>query len=151
MQQSRRTNPYPFTWEIPLTVALAASLLLVLGVQAGRALANMFVGAGITWPSRAQLFTSLPAVIGGDAAAGLAPPPWGAVASHTATQVWVALVETITALLMLWAGWAGWVRWGPTRIHGMATRAEVQDLLGARRLRRSAAIIRPDLHGKNRR
>ena len=151
MQQSRRTNPYPLTWEIPLTVAITVLLLLVLGVQAGRAVANLFAGAGITWPPRAQLFTSLPAVIGGDAAAGLAPSPGGAVASRTATQVWVALVETITALLMLWAGWAGWVRWGPTRIHGMATRAEVQDLLGARRLRRSAAIIRPDLHGKNRR
>ncbi len=43
-----------------------------------------------------------------------------------------------------------WLRWGPHRIHGMASKAEAQHLLGRRRLHRVRAIIRPDLYGKDR-
>ncbi len=150
MQQSRRSNPYPLTWEIPLTVLVAVLLILVLGVHAGRAAANLFSGAGITWPPSDGLFTSLPAVLSGDASAGLKPRP-DAAAPARATQVWIAVVEIIALALMLWVAILAWGRWGPGRIHGMATRAEVEKLLGRRRLRRSAAIIRPDLYGKNRR
>ena len=149
MQQSRRTNPYPLTWEIPCAVTLAVLLLLVLGVHAGRTVANMLAGAGITWPASDKLITSLPGVLGGDAAAGLTPQP-DLVAAPRATQVWIALTEAISLALMLWAGTISLLRWGPGRMRGMATRAEVQNLLGRRRLRRSASVIRPDLYGKNR-
>ena len=71
MQQSRRTNPYPFTWEIPLTLAVTVLLLLVLGVQAGRAVANLAAGSGVSFPPRDALFTSVPGMLAGDAGAGL--------------------------------------------------------------------------------
>lgn len=150
MQQSRRTNPYPFTWEIPLAVAVAALLLLVLGVHAGRAGANLFAGAGITMPPRETLFTSLPGLLAGDAAAGLTPAP-AHVAGPVALRIWIGVTETAILAVMLWAGKAGWDRWGPARMHGMASRAEAENLLGRRRLRRAASIIRPDLHPKGRR
>ena len=51
MQQSRRSNPYPFTWEIPLMLAVTVLLLLVLGVQAGRAGANLAAGCGCVVPA----------------------------------------------------------------------------------------------------
>jgi hypothetical protein len=41
MQRSRRHNPYPLTWEIPLTVACTVMMALVLGVQLGRGIANL--------------------------------------------------------------------------------------------------------------
>lgn len=149
MQQSRRTNPYPLTWEIPCAVTVAVLFLLVLGVHAGRTAANIIAGAGITWPSSDKLITSLPGVLRGDATAGLTPQP-GPVATPRATQVWIVLTEAISLALMLWAATISWVRWGPGRVRGMATRTEVENLLGRRRLRRSASVIRPDLYGKNR-
>ena len=57
--------------------------------------------------------------------------------------------------LVIWvaigfASKAGLDRWGPGRIQGMATRAEAERLLGRTRLRKVAAVVRPDLYGKAR-
>ena len=47
MQRSRRTNPYPFTWEIPLgalvaTLALAGSFLVAWAVRQVPPLRRLF-------------------------------------------------------------------------------------------------------------
>jgi hypothetical protein len=149
MQRSRRTNPYPFTWELPLAAAVAVVLLLILGVHAGRAGANLVAGAGLTLPSREALFTSLVGVLHGDAAAGVTGVA-GHVAGPVAVRVWVAATEALTLVLIVWAGKVALVRWGPGRIHGMATRGEAQKLLGRVRLRRVSAVVRPDLYGDRR-
>lgn len=149
MQRSRRTNPYPFTWEIPLAAAVAAVLLLILGVHAGRAGANLVAGAGLTLPPREALFTSLVGVLGGDAGAGLTGVA-GPLAGPMAVKVWVAITEALMLVLIVWAGKVGLDRWGPGRIHGMATREEAEKLLGRSRLRRVSAVVRPDLYGKRR-
>ncbi|WP_404388823.1 hypothetical protein [Humibacillus xanthopallidus] len=149
MQQSRRSNPYPFTWEIPLMLAVTVMLLLVLGVQAGRAAANLAAGAGVSFPPREALFTSVPGILAGDASAGL-PRGAGSLASPAAVRGWVAASELMILIVMCWAGRALWLRWGPHRIHGMASKAEAQHLLGRRRLHRVRGIIRPDLYGKDR-
>jgi hypothetical protein len=70
-QQSRRHNPYPWTWEIPLGIVLVILMVLVCGVHLGRGIANVWAGAGWAFPRRVELFRSLPAVLRGDAAAGL--------------------------------------------------------------------------------
>ena len=44
MQQSRRSTPYPSTWEIPLGAGMAIVLVLVLAAHAARALANLLAG-----------------------------------------------------------------------------------------------------------
>ncbi|WP_295701590.1 hypothetical protein [Lapillicoccus sp.] len=152
MQGERRRNPYPFTWEIPLAVLVAVVLLAVLGVHAGRAAANLVAGAGLTLPPRAELFTSVVAVMRGDAGAGLtgAQVPAARLAGAVAVKVWVAVVETLLLALMLWAGKVGLDRWGPGRIQGMATREEAERLLGRSRLRRMSAVVRPDLYGRRR-
>lgn len=149
MQQSRRSNPYPFTWEIPLMLAVSVLLLLVLGVQAGRAVANVAAGAGVSFPPQEELLTSLPGLLGGDSSAGL-PPSTAGRASPAALRTWVAGVELITLIVLCWAGRALWLRCGPHRIHGMASKAQAQKLLGCRRLRRARGSIRPDLYGKER-
>lgn len=149
MQRSRRTNPYPFTWEIPVAAVAAAALLLVLGVHAGRAAANLASGAGFILPPREALFTSLADVLRGDARAGLTGVD-GHLAGPTAVKVWVAVTEALVFLLIVWAGKVGMDRWGPGRIRGMATRAEAEKLLGRSHLRQVRAVVRPDLYGRQR-
>ncbi|MER7070645.1 hypothetical protein [Terrabacter sp. NPDC000476] len=154
MQQSRRSNPYPFTWEIPLMLAITVLLLLVLGMQTGRAAANLAAGSGMSFPPRDALFTSVPRILAGDASAGL-PRNTGTAgtagrASPAAVRAWVAGTELMVLAVLGWAGRDIWLRWGPHRIHGMASKAQAQRLLGRRRLHRVRAIIRPDLYGKER-
>ena len=141
MQQSRRTTPYPYTWEIPLAGALAVGLVLVVAAQAGRSIANALSGTGWAWTSQSQLFTSLPAILTGDSRTGLDPGP---AASPGLLYTCLALVELIAIALVVWAVVAAMRRWGPARVRGMATRAQAQTLLGPGRLRRVAAVVRPD-------
>ena len=50
MQQSRRTTPYPYTWEIPLTATITVVLTLVLAAHTARTLANAFAGRTVAEP-----------------------------------------------------------------------------------------------------
>ena len=148
MQRSRRTNPYPFTWEIPLALVVAVLFLLLMGVQLGRSAANLLAGNGWVFVDRAALFTSLPGIIRGHADAGLGPlsrPPGPAVLWGSICAV-EGIILVICAAGMKW----GLGRWGPGRLHGVATRAEAEALLGRTRLRKHAKVIRPDLYGASR-
>ncbi len=145
MQQSRRTTPYPHTWEIPLTATITVILTLVLAAHTARTLANVFAGAGWDFTPQAELFTALPGIVGGDARAGLGPGP---VASPALLYTCLVLVELLAIALIVWAAVAGMRQWGPARVRGMATRAEADTLLGLGRLRKVAPVVRPDLHGK---
>lgn len=145
MQQSRRTTPYPYTWEIPLTATITVVLTLVFAAHIARTLANVFAGAGWDFTPHAALFTALPGVLGGDARAGLGPGP---AASPVLLYTSLVVVEVVTVTLIIWAVIAGMLQWGPARVRGMATRAEADTLLGLRRLRKVAPVVRPDLHGK---
>jgi hypothetical protein len=146
MQQSRRANPYPFTWEIPLGIFVAVVLMLVSGVQVGRSLANLFAGGGWSFVSREKLFTTLGGVLSGDAGAGLTAMTHAA--QPPALWIWVAVVEVLVLVVCGLAGKAAFDRWGPGRTHGMASKAEAEQLLGRTRLRRAAEVVRPDLHAK---
>ena len=148
MQQSRRSTPYPYTWEIPLAGALAVGLVLVVAAQVARSLALALTGAGWAWTSQEQLFTTLPGILTGDSRAGLDPGP---AASPGLLYACLVLVELVAVVLMLGAVLAAMRRWGPARVRGMATRAEAETLLGLARLRTVAPVVRPDLHAKARR
>ena len=148
MQRSRRTNPYPFTWEIPLALVVAVLFLLLMGVQIGRSAANLLAGNGWVFVDRPALFTSLPGIVSGHADAGLGPlsrPPGPAVLWGSICAV-EGIILVICAAGMKW----GLGRWGPGRLHGVATRAEAEALLGRTRLRKHAKVIRPDLYGASR-
>ena len=145
MQQSRRTTPYPYTWEIPLGAVLAVTLVLVMAAHAARSLALALAGAGWAWTSQAQLFTALPGILAGDSRAGLNVGP---TASPGLLYTCLVFVELLALVLIVWAVIAGMRQWGPARVRGMATRAEADTLLGLQRLRKVAPVVRPDLHGK---
>ncbi len=145
MQQSRRTTPYPYTWEIPLGAVLVVTLVLVVAAHAARSLALALAGAGWAWTSQAQLFTALPGILAGDSRAGLIVGP---TASPALLYTCLVVVELLALVLIGCAVIAGLRQWGPARVRGMATRAEADTLLGLGRLRKVAPVVRPDLHGK---
>ena len=145
MQTERRHTPYPFTWEVPAGIVASAALALVLGVHAGRAVANWSAGIGWRWPVAADLFSSLPAVLGGDASAGLGTALHSA-ASPSQVLGWVAAAEALILLIVVAIAVYCLRRWGPGRLKGMATPAEAEASLGLSRPRRVRRVIRPDLY-----
>lgn len=145
MQTSRRSTPYPWTWEIPAAALTTVSVLLVLAVHAGRTLANGTSVGEWAFTPREGLFTSLPDLFAGDARAGLPPGP---AASQGALFAWVALCESATCALLIACTVYLLRRWGPGRVRGMASRAEAEQLLGLRRLRATAPLVRPDLYAR---
>lgn len=148
MQRSRRTNPYPFTWEIPVFLFTAVAFLLLMGVQVGRSIANLIAGNGWVFVERPKLITSLSGVLSGHADADLP----GLLSPAAPGLVWTC-IGVVELLVMIGCAvglkW-GLNRWGPGRLHGMATPAEAEALLGRTRLRKHAKVIRPDLYGSPR-
>jgi len=150
MQRNRRQDPYPLTWEIPAGIFVGVLLLLVLGLQVGRGIANLLAGGWWAFPDREHLFSALPALLAGDSGAGLSSVE-AVLASPRMLWTCVIGVESALLILIIIGFKLGLDRWGPRRIQGLATASEVAKLLGRSRLRRHAAIIRPDLYGKQRR
>jgi hypothetical protein len=148
-QRSRRQDPYPWTWEMPLAVILAVLVLISFGVHLGRAVANVLTGCDWRFPSRVDLFSSLPAVLRGDAGAGLVDLH-GPVASPASLLMCVGTTELILLAATVLLIKLGVDRWGSGRMRGVATLSDAEMLLGVTRLRRSRKIVRPDLYGKHR-
>lgn len=135
MQRERRHNPYPWTWEIPAGVACAVVLVLAIGVHLGNGLAHLTSGQGWTWPAQSQLFASIPTILN-------SAPATSPVGVHA----WVMAVELLLVGGLSWATVAASQRWGPSRLKGVATRDQAEQVLGVTRLRKIAQIVRPDLY-----
>jgi len=132
MQRERRQNPYPWTWEIPVGVACAVLLVLAVGVHLGNGLAHLTSGRSWTWPASSQLFASLPVVLGN---------PTDGVGVHA----WIVTVELVLLCGLAWMAVWCWQRFGPSRLKGVATREQAEQVLGVTRLHKVAGIVRPDL------
>jgi hypothetical protein len=128
-QQLRRHDPYPWTWELPLGIALVILMVLVCGVHLGCGIANVLAGAGWAFPTRVELFRSLPAVLRGDAAAGLDGLN-GSMSSPSAVWTWVVSTELMLLAVAVFVLKVVQDRWGPGRLRGMASRGEAERLLG---------------------
>lgn len=145
MQRERLRNPYPFTWEIPTLALCVLVVVLVLAAHTGRALAILTTGGAVTFPALDEVFTSLPALLRGDAAAGLTSPPTPPP-GPTLLLAWIVTWEAFVLTACTSLGAFAVTRWGPARLRGMATRAEAEHTLGLARLRAARTLIRPDLH-----
>ena len=133
-----------------VAVTVAVLLVLSLGVHLGRAIANRAAGAGWHFPDRSDLFTSLPKLLGGDPAAGLTATV-GPLATPASLTAWILVVDLVILALLVVTVRVGLRRWGPGRMHGMASPAEAERLLGISRARRNVTLVRPDLHPNQRR
>lgn len=149
LQQNRRSNPYPSTWEVPAGVAVGCLLVGALGVQVARGLANWSTGHGWTWPASKDVLTSIPGVLSGNAGAGLAGHT-GWASSHVLTGWLIGVELVLVAAIVAGLVW-GLRRWGPQRMKGMAGPAEAETTLGLTRLQKVRGIVRPDLYGPPRR
>jgi len=149
MQRARRYDPHPAPWEVPLAIVVGALLLMVVGIHVGRGVANLLSVGVWELPDRAVWFSSLPGLLGGDASAGLTATH---LTATSPTMLWscIAAVELAVLVLVVAGVTAGLRLWGPSKVQGVATRAEAERLLGRSRLRRNAAVVRPDLYGKGR-
>lgn len=159
MQRDRRRDPYPWTWEIPVAVMLATLFVIVIGIQLGRSVANLLSGAGWTWPGvdagafpspiGTAFWSSLPGVLAGHSDTGLPSPTPAGLAGPGLMWISLGLTELTMLTATIWVGVYAYQRWGPGRMHGMASPAEAEKILGVTRLRRVADIVRPDLYGKH--
>ena len=148
-QQSRRHDPYPWTWEINVGIALVILLVRVCGVHLGRGIANVLTGAGWAFPGRVDLFRSLPDVLRGDAGAGLDDLD-RYMPSPATLWTWTVVTEVMLLAVYMFVLKVVLDRWGPGRMRGMASRSEAERLLGVTPLRKVRCVVRPDLYGKRR-
>jgi hypothetical protein len=130
-------------------VVLVILLVLAGGVHLGRAIANVLAGAGWSFPALVDLFSSLPAVLRGNAGAGLAGLN-GALPSPMTLWVCLAATELMLMAVCVFLLKLALQRRGPGRMKGMASADEAERLLGVTRLRKVRAVVRPDLYRKRR-
>lgn len=140
-----RRDIAPVSWELPAAAALGWLLLAVIILPAGQGAAGWLHTGHFTWPhGTTALGHSLGGLLTGHLGEGL---PQGAVAelaSPTATYALIAVAELLLVAATAGAVVLWWRRLGPGAMQGMATRAEVEAVLGLGNLRRRRAIIRPD-------
>lgn len=148
--QSRRTDAFPTTWEIPVGLGLIWLLGAFLAFPAGQGAAYLLTGRGFVWPGP-ELGTSLVGLLGGEPGHGLpaalaADPPSAVLVYGLAIGFEGALGSFALIGLTWW-----WRTVGPYAQFGMAPRHEVAAVLGRAHLRSRAKTIRPDLVARGRR
>ena len=147
--QSRRTDAFPTTWEIPTGLGLVWLLGSVLVLPTGQGLAYAATGEGFAWPG-ARLGESLQGLLTGELGTGLpldlqlSTPPMALVV------LIIVFLELTLAATALWTIARWWRSVGPLAQVGLATKQEVAQVLGERSLRRRGKTIRPDLTGGGR-
>jgi hypothetical protein len=142
--QSRRTDAFPTTWEIPVGIGLVWLLAAFLALPAGQGVAFALRGDGFVWPGP-HLGESFLGLLGGEPGRGLSAalrtdlPPVALVYASTI----VVEMALATAGLVGFAWW--WRTVGPYAQFGMAAKHEVVEVLGRSQLMRRGRTIRPDL------
>lgn len=144
--QTQRTDVLPLTRELPVGLGLAWILSAVLALPIGQGIAHLLVGQSFVWPGQ-ELGASLVGLLSGQPGRGLP----AMIASHGPPPALVygcaALTELAVGIVAAW--WLAW--WwrsaGPGAQHGLASRHEVEAVLGHRALRKRRRTIRPDLCG----
>ena len=148
--QSRRTDAFPTTWEIPVGIGLVWLLAAFLALPAGQGVAFFLQGDGFVWPGP-RLGESLLGLLSGEPGRGLG----GALRSDTPPVALVYAAALLVELALAASALVGFTFWwrtvGPYAQFGMAAKHEVVDVLGRGHLMRRRRTIRPDLSGGGRR
>jgi hypothetical protein len=148
--QSRRTDAFPTTWEIPVGIGLVWLLAAFLALPAGQGIAFALQGEGFVWPGP-RLGESLLGLLAGEPGRGLGRGPRSDLPPVPLIYVAALLVEVALAATAV-VGFAWWWRTvGPYAQFGMAPRHEVAAVLGRGKLMRRRGTIRPDLGDGGRR
>lgn len=147
--QSRRTDAFPTTWEIPVGIGLVWLLAAFLALPAGQGIAFAMQGDGFVWPGP-RLGESLLGLLGGEPGRGLGAALRSDLPPAALVYAAAVVVELALAAVSI-VGFTWWWRTvGPYAQFGMAPRHEVAAVLGRGHLMRRRGTIRPDLSGGGR-
>ena len=124
----RRSDPVPWSWEVPLAVALAWLCAAAWALLAGQGLAGLVTGRGWLWPESATLMPALVGLMTGHVGAGLSAEAEGL--APALVYGLAAAVELTLLVATVAAGVWVWTTYGPGRRMGMATRTEAGFALG---------------------
>lgn len=139
----------PLTWELPAAAGLAWAAVAAVLLPAGRGAASWLTGGGWLWPrTGAGLAASVGGLLAGHPGAGLAREAAAALPRPWVVYLLLTLVQAawLSAALLGLRAW--WRTGGPGMHQGLASRGEVEKVLGRSRMRRDRAVIRPDLYAK---
>ncbi|HEY3713186.1 MAG TPA: hypothetical protein VGL39_01565 [Jatrophihabitantaceae bacterium] len=145
--QRSRADVTRLTWEIPAAGIAGWLVLAPMLLPAGRGLASYLTGHGFLWPhSNPRILASIGGLLTGHIDRGLNPAGLVTLPSPPVVYALIVAGEILLTGLTAWLGVLWWHNFGPSARDGMASRAEVQSVLGVANLRRRHALIRPDLH-----
>jgi hypothetical protein len=154
MERSRRdrfaTKTAPLTWEIPAAVMLAGLFFILITPLVVQGLVGFASSGDFAWPTN-QFFDAYGGLLQGHFGAGLRR---GVAAGLPSDGVmWLLTIVGEVVVLGAAIGVGLWMRevTGTNSRHGLATAAQAAEALGLPRLRKSAAVIRPDLYARARR
>ena len=152
MERSRRdrfaTHTVPLTWEIPAAVTGAALFLIALTPLLVQGLVAWLVAGTFAWPTN-HLGTAVLGLMRGHFGVGLAADLAPRLPSAALMWVLTAVGEAVVLGSALVAGlWMRDLVGASNTRHGLATSVQAAGALGLSRLRKSAPVIRPDLHAR---
>jgi type IV secretion system protein VirD4 len=146
----QRRDAMPLTWELPAALALAWASVAATLLPAGRGAACWLTGGGWVWPTTgAALSSSLPGLVTGHPSCGLVATTAAALPRPGVVYLLMTLFEVAWLVVSLFGLRAWWRTWGPGMREGLASRSEVEKVLGRSRMRRNRAVIRPDLFARH--
>lgn len=144
--QTHRTDPQPIGWEIPAAGAAAWLLTAALVLPAAQGAACWLFSGGFVWP-HGSLVESITGLLRGRPGDGLSATQLTHLATTPSVYLLVVVGE-VTLLVVVLAAVSWWWRTvGPGAQHGMASRTQVQAVLGRSQLHKRRRIIRPDKYG----
>lgn len=149
--QRARADIQPVTWEIPAAGTLCWLMLSLALLPAGQGAAGWLFAGGFVWPAdQPSLMSSIGGLLTGRPGQGLLPADAEHLASTPSIYLLIGLCEIALMALTVWVLVAWWRHMGPGKQQGMASRVEVEKVLGMSNLRKKRKVIRPDLYGATR-
>jgi hypothetical protein len=145
-----RADVAPVGWELPAAAGLCWLVAAVLSLPVGQAVASWLFGGGYVWP-RESLLASIGGLLTGHPGRGVAASSAAELASSAWVYLLIASLELVALAVAVWLAMVWWRLLGPGALQGMASRGEVERVLGVSNLRRRRKVIRPDLYGTGRR
>jgi type IV secretion system protein VirD4 len=145
-RQGSRVDVQPISWELPAAGALCWLVLAALLMPAGQGTASWLFGGGFVWP-HGSLLHSVGGLLAGHPGQGLAAKDVAQLASIPLIYVIILLAEVVLFTVTVWGVVLWWRHLGPRAMQGMASRGEVERVLGLSNVRKRRKVIRPDLFG----
>lgn len=152
MERARRdrfTTRVPLTWEIPVAVLVGLGFFVLVTPLVVQGVVAWATSGEFAWPDR-QLLDAYGGLLHGHFGVGLGRATADRLPSDAVMWVLAVLGEAVVLYAAVVVGL--WLRdmAGHSPRHGLATATQAAQALGLPRLRKTAAVIRPDLYGHRR-